>query len=271
MDDHHPGGFKYPGKPTIFHPAPAPYGIPYRSLYSRNISNLFVAGRNISATHAALSSTRVMATCAMMGQAVGAAASIGVKYGLEPRGVYEKKINELKQTLMEDDCYLPWNVRKVSDKTKNAAIWASSGDASKLVNGIDRPIGSEYNGWIAPMGSTVEFDFGHETEIEGITLTFDSDLNRETYEGFNRNIKLFPMRCNVSLGEKAVYVPKTLIKAFRIEAADSKGNWNAIYREANNYQRFVKINLETSAAKIRIVPEETWGCDEVRLFAVDIK
>lgn len=271
MDDHHPGGFNYPGKPTIFHPAPAPYGIPYRSLYSKNISNLFVAGRNISATHAALSSTRVMATCAIMGQAVGTAASIAVKYGLEARGVYEKKIDELKQTLMEDDCYLPWNARKSSEITRKAVINASNGDASVIVNGIDRPVGSDYNGWIAPMGSWVEFDFGREKAIQQISLTFDSDLNRETFEKFNRNIKLFPMKCNVSLDEKQVYVPKTLIKAFRIEAADKQGNWKVIHREANNYQRFVKLNIEAFAARIRLIPEETWGCDEVRMFAIDIK
>jgi hypothetical protein len=92
MDDHHPDGFRYKGQPTIFHPAPSPYGIPYRSLYSKNISNLFFAGRNISATHAALSSTRVMATCAIMGQAVGTAAAIAVRDDLSPRGVYEERL-----------------------------------------------------------------------------------------------------------------------------------------------------------------------------------
>ena len=74
MDDHHPEAIYYPGAPTIFHPAPSPFGIPYRSLYSVNIDNLFFAGRNISTTHMALSSTRVMATTSMLGQAVGTAA-----------------------------------------------------------------------------------------------------------------------------------------------------------------------------------------------------
>ncbi|MFW5841055.1 MAG: FAD-dependent oxidoreductase, partial [Planctomycetota bacterium] len=74
MDDHHPAGLAYKGEPTIFHPAPSPYGIPYRCLYSRNIENLFCGGRAISVTHAALSSTRVMATCAVIGQAIGTAA-----------------------------------------------------------------------------------------------------------------------------------------------------------------------------------------------------
>lgn len=88
MDDHHPGGFWYPGHPTIFHPAPSPFGIPYRTLYSKNIDNLWFAGRNISMTHVAMSSSRVMATCSTLGQAVGTAAAIAKKHSLSPRGVY---------------------------------------------------------------------------------------------------------------------------------------------------------------------------------------
>jgi hypothetical protein len=113
MDDHHPGGMNYPGVPTIFHPAPCPFGIPYRSLYSKNIDNLYFAGRNISVTHAALSATRVMATCATLGQAVGTAAAIAVRDDLSPRGVYENRIKELQQMLMDDDCYLPWHKREI--------------------------------------------------------------------------------------------------------------------------------------------------------------
>lgn len=271
MDDHHPAGLKYEGKPTIFHPAPAPYGIPYRCLYSRNVSNLFFAGRNISATHAALSSTRVMATCAILGQAIGTAASIAVKDGLEPRGVYENRIDELKQTLLEDDCYLPRNVKKISEKTKNAVIKASYGDPSALINGVDRPVGNEYNGWVAPLGSWVEFDFGSETEINQISLTLDSDLIRETWPDLNRNFKLFPMRCNIFSDQKQVYVPQTLIKSFRIDIYDREGNCKTVYTEDNNYQRLVKINLGVTAVKLRLIPESTWGSSEVRMFAMDIK
>ncbi len=96
MDDHHPGGIDWSGEPTIFHPAPSPFGIPYRTLYSRSISNLFVAGRNISVTHAAMSATRVMATCAVVGQAAGTAAAIAVREGTSPRGIYEDYIGELQ-------------------------------------------------------------------------------------------------------------------------------------------------------------------------------
>lgn len=77
-----------------------PYPIPYRCLYSRNIENLFMAGRNISVTHVALGTVRVMRTTGMMGEVVGMAASVCKNNQVLPRGVYEKHLDELKK-LME--------------------------------------------------------------------------------------------------------------------------------------------------------------------------
>jgi hypothetical protein len=79
----------------------APYTIPYRCLYSRNITNLFMAGRNISTTHVAFGSTRVMRTCGMMGEVVGYAAYVGKKHQTSPRGVYQDYLQELV-TLIRD-------------------------------------------------------------------------------------------------------------------------------------------------------------------------
>lgn len=77
----------------------APYNIPYRCLYSRNIDNLFMAGRNISTTHVAFGSTRVMKTCGMMGELVGYAAGLCRKYEVLPRTIYEKHLAELSGIL----------------------------------------------------------------------------------------------------------------------------------------------------------------------------
>lgn len=77
-----------------------PYACPYRCLYSRNIDNLFMAGRNISVTHAALGTVRVMRTGGMMGEVVGMAASICKKNEALPRDVYTTYLDELK-ALME--------------------------------------------------------------------------------------------------------------------------------------------------------------------------
>ncbi len=77
-----------------------PYPIPYRCFYSRNVPNLFMAGRDISVTHIALGTTRLMRTHGMMGEVVGMAASICRKHGCSPRDVYAKHLDELK-ALME--------------------------------------------------------------------------------------------------------------------------------------------------------------------------
>jgi hypothetical protein len=75
------------------------YPVPYRTFYSKNIENLFMAGRNISVTHEALGTVRVMKTGGMIGEVVGKAASICVKNGCTPRAVYERYFGELKELL----------------------------------------------------------------------------------------------------------------------------------------------------------------------------
>ena len=77
-----------------------PYPVPYRCLYSRNVPNLFMAGRDISVTHIALGTTRLMRTHGMMGEVVGMAAAVCKKHGCGPRDVYKSHFGELK-ALME--------------------------------------------------------------------------------------------------------------------------------------------------------------------------
>jgi len=82
-------GYKYKG----------PYWAPYRALYSRNIDNLFMAGRDISVTHEALGAVRVMQTCGMMGEIVGMAASLCKQHDCNPRAIYKEHLAELKQLM----------------------------------------------------------------------------------------------------------------------------------------------------------------------------
>ena len=82
-------GFSYKG----------PYWAPYRALYSRNITNLFMAGRDISVTRDGLGPVRVMKTCGMMGEIVGKAAWICVHHQTTPRGVYERQLPLLKELM----------------------------------------------------------------------------------------------------------------------------------------------------------------------------
>lgn len=92
----------FPGaefKSIAVHKTIHPYPIPYRCFYSRNINNLFMAGRNISVTHVALGTVRVMRTTGMMGEVVGMAASVAAKNKTTPRGVYQKHLDKLQRLM----------------------------------------------------------------------------------------------------------------------------------------------------------------------------
>lgn len=104
------------------------YGIPWRCYYSRNISNLFLAGRIISATHVAFGSTRVMATCAAGGQAVGTAAAVCLQHGLTPRDLASGEgLRELQLRLERSGQFLPGReMDDPADLTVSAMITASS-------------------------------------------------------------------------------------------------------------------------------------------------
>lgn len=155
MDDHPPAAFRHPGRPTCHHPAPSPYGIPWRCLYSRAIANLSFAGRSISATHMAMSSTRVMATCALMGQAVGIGAAIAVARHCDPRTVGEQHLTELQNRLMDADCWLPGR-RPIAPLSRQAVVSASSGDPAPLLDGVDRRLSGEAHAWEGEAGAWVE-------------------------------------------------------------------------------------------------------------------
>jgi hypothetical protein len=75
------------------------YPVPYRCFYSKDVENLFMAGRCVSVTHEALGTVRVMKTCGMMGEVVGKAASVAIKHATTPRGVYEKHWSEMDELL----------------------------------------------------------------------------------------------------------------------------------------------------------------------------
>ncbi|MBD3184988.1 FAD-dependent oxidoreductase [Candidatus Poribacteria bacterium] len=86
---------------AIFTKYPRPYWVPYRTLYSRNIDNLFMAGRNVSVTHEALGAVRVMRTGGLMGEIVGMAAYLCKEHDKNPRGIYEDHLSDLKNIMKE--------------------------------------------------------------------------------------------------------------------------------------------------------------------------
>ncbi|MFA9477567.1 FAD-dependent oxidoreductase [Phycisphaerales bacterium AB-hyl4] len=258
MDDHHPAAILYPGKPTVFHPAPSPYGIPYRSLYSRNVSNLLCAGRNISVTHAALSSTRVMATCAIIGQAAGTAAALCHKHHCNPRDIHSAHLDELQQKLMNDDAWLPAISRPVSDLARQAELHADGNNAQHLHDGLDRDRKGQSHAWAGPIGSAIEYRWAQPVAVGGARFTFDSNLQND-----KRMPCSYPQR-----GDRSA-VPSSLVRQYRLEAVDSDGQWQVIHRESNNYSRLVRLPLNIQTQGLRFVPEQTWGDEAVRVFAFE--
>lgn len=108
LDVHHPKGI-FSGKegPFLCNKSVPITPIPYRCLYSKNINNLFMAGRCCSVTHLGLGSVRVESTIATLGQVVGTAAALCVKHSVAPRGIYESHIKELQQLLIKQDMTIP--------------------------------------------------------------------------------------------------------------------------------------------------------------------
>jgi len=260
MDDHHPAGIFYPGRPTIFHKAPSPYGIPYRSLYSRNIANLLFAGRNISVTHAALSSTRVMATCALLGQAAGTAAALCMRHRCDPRNLSSgSRLQELQAILMDDDSWLPGMKRPVSNLAQNSKLSGNGNDAPLLLDGLDRDRENEPHAWEGPQGGSVEYHWEKPVQVAGARFVFDSNLQLH---------KRMPCTYPHREGGKCA-VPKSLVKAFRIEARGEDGAWRTVFRETDNYQRLVRVPLQIEARALRFTAEETWGDATARVFAFE--
>ena len=105
IDLHPPGGF-YAKEPPATFSHKRKFSVPFRSLYTKDIDNLMMAGRCISVSHAALGATRVMITCGMQGQAVGTAAGLCKTHGTTPRGVSQQYIPDLQQQLLHDGCHL---------------------------------------------------------------------------------------------------------------------------------------------------------------------
>ncbi|MDU2241309.1 MAG: FAD-dependent oxidoreductase, partial [Paenibacillus sp.] len=103
------------------------YHIPFRSLYSANVSNLLFAGRNISATHVAFGTTRVMATCATIGEAAGTAAALCAELGIAPRELSRRHTPLLRQTLLRQDASVLGVANEdATDLARSAKLSASS-------------------------------------------------------------------------------------------------------------------------------------------------
>ncbi|WOO41530.1 FAD-dependent oxidoreductase [Rubellicoccus peritrichatus] len=262
MDDHHPAGLYYPGNATLFHKAPSPYGIPFSSLHSRNVPNLFCAGRNISATHSALSSTRVMGTCSLLGQAVGTAAALCNSKSVMPGDISGALLKDLQKHLMEDDCWLPGLAKPNQPLMEEAKITSSTGgDVTALMNGHERKVGDELNVWESTRGSVLTLNWEAPRHVECLRLVFDSDLSSHKR-----------MPCRYKLESANLKLPKVLVRAFRVEAQIDDGTWETVFSETDNRRRLVVIPIQRETRALRFIGESNWGNTEtIRVFSIEAR
>ncbi|MCI2047275.1 MAG: FAD-dependent oxidoreductase [Faecalibacterium sp.] len=268
MDDHHPEGLRYPGEPNIFHPAPSPFGIPLRCLYSENIENLGFAGRNISVTHAAMSASRVMNTCALLGQALGTAVFVAYKNGLRDfSALYPAYVPEIQQFLQEDDCYLPRHRRTVAPGCLTAKL---EGAEETIRDGVDRDLPGEAHGCLLSCGQEIRYTWDGVKQIRSIRLVFDSDFARETVNS-DPVLRWYPMLCNIPAGMEDFHVPATLVKNYRIFWRDAAGQWKQYRAVTNNYQRLNHYVCGLAATGLAFLPMSTWGAEKCHVFSFDFE
>ena len=269
MDDHNPMGFHSylsATPPSVMYSAPSPYGIPYRVLYTDDVRNLFFAGRNISVTHAALSSTRVMGTCSLLGQAMGNAAALCIRENETPDGVYRKKIPELQQKLMDQGCFLPGKTRAIPALSLDAKLDLPEGDRAVLFNGVERPDKDGKINYITlPVGGELTFDFGKEVELHELRLMFDPDFSRESISP-NKKMRLFAQHSSVGKDFVPVKVAETLVRSFEVLCGGK-----TVLADDLNRLALRRIPLNVTAKTLTVRFTGTWGKDEVHLFSADVK
>ena len=187
------------------------YDIPYRTLYSHNVPNLFVAGRIMSASHVAFGSTRVMATCAAMGQAVGTAAMLCMRDHVPPRECASgDRLEELRRRLLRNDQHIPNAVNDdPADLARQATVTASS---SALLEGTrKRGAGKvkldQVRAIMAPVVSG---------RLDEIALLVDVDAATE-------------LRWSLQVNDRLInYIPKIEIASGSVAVAPGERQWVAV-------------------------------------------
>jgi len=271
MDDHPALGFDAKDrKPYTPHRVPEPYNIAYGSLYSRNVPNLMLAGRDVSASHVAFTSMRVMKTCAVIGQAVGTAAAQCIRDGLLPRQLRadRARLAALQQSLLRDGAIiLGVKNEDPADLARKAKVTAS-GTAfettpERVINGVnyDRK-GENANRWMAPMGregAWLQLEWEAPVTVREVRLVHDTGLHRQLTMTLNPDVK---KRC--APGPQ----PETT-RDYRLVGIRPDGSEVELASVAYNYQRLRCHRFDpVSLRALRVVIERTNGAEHASLYEV---
>ncbi len=275
LDIHVPEGIDAVGeKPNIAPSLPHLYSIPLRSLFSRNVSNLFFAGRNMSATHVAFGSTRVMATCSVMGQAIGTAAAHGSTHETAPLCAELARaphIEAVQRQLLRDDAFLLGTKNEdAGDLARGATITASSEaegfPALAIIDGISRFLKSSWGDWSddgthawhsTEIPAWIELRFAQPIEINEVHLVFDSGMDRHltltASDHYNQRMQRGPQI--------------ETVKDYRLLAGEE-----VVVEIKNNWQRkrVHRLEMPLKSDVLRLEISATNGVPEARVFEVRV-
>ncbi len=266
LDEHCPGALDNPDDPaSFFHQRFDKFTeIPFRCLYSRNVDNLMMAGRNISVSHIALSAVRLIAMCGNMGQAAGTAAYMCVERGETPRGIYKRHIKDLQEAILRDDIYIPNRPSAdPKDLARRATLSASStksGDVKSLTDGYSRDEVDKDHHWMANLGdATVTLNWDNKVDLSVVEVKCDSNLHAE--------IQIHPKQSK--LDAQVPGMPHQLVRSAVVEVLEG-GVWREFARvEENLHRRIIfKGNKTVKTDSVRVRFNDTWGDKDVRIFEV---
>ena len=266
MDVHCDGGI-FSKQPSVAVSYEGSYTIPYRCFYSKNIGNLMMAGRDISTSKMAFSSTRVMGTCAVGGQAVGTAAALAIKHGCTVAEVGKDYITELQQLLLKNDCFIPgFRNEDPLDMARTAAVSADSeteeGKAVNVINGISRTTEEGSNCWISePLKdrpATLTLKLPEEKTLSELRITFDSNLSRSIMPSITRK----------AMEHQVKTLPLELVKDYDVQFV-RQGEVVLEKTIRGNGQRLNIHKLKDLCCdEVRITVRETYGHESARVYEV---
>jgi len=271
LDDHLPYGMDDTSqKPNRAIHLKGPYSIPMRSLYSKSFENLFMAGRNISVSHVALSSSRVMATCAALGQAVGTAMWYCLNESITPATLCANKdhIGRLQQILLrQDQAILGVTNSDTNDIARSATVKAShetaEGKAAVVIDGINRDIrDGKTHQWQADLATGepwIELSWASPQAIGTIELSFDT--------GLDRYLRISPSQAVLDMKQVRGPQPET-VSDYKVEVKNKDKVVYEEYVSANYLRKLVHNFPQVKGDAVRITVQKTNGDTLARVFEI---
>lgn len=286
IDLHPPEGVDCPSEPPCVQTrVPRLYDIPLRCCVARDLENLMFAGRNLSATHVAFASTRVMATCAAVGEGVGVAAAWAARNGVPPSklAAQPEALRDIRQRLLREDVFLIGAVPEdTDDLARRARVTASSAQqASPATNVLSaqnrcvrgpRGVAPERqqpgtHRWMSDPAkgfpAWLELRWEQPVAADEIELVFDTGLHRHLAltqsDEYHRKMKW-------GAGQ-----PET-VKDF-VVSVDSGKIFREVARVTNHGQRrwIFRFAKTMRCRTLRLTVLATWGLNHARVVRVAVR